>query len=693
MRVGKKLCPQGGSRGYCRSVFNRLAHATSPYLLQHRDNPVDWWEWGSDAFEEAAERDVPVLLSVGYSACHWCHVMAHESFEDDETAAFLNERFVSIKVDREERPDVDRIYMDAVTATTGHGGWPMTVFLTPDAKPFYAGTYFPKEPRQGMPSFMDVVHAVDDAWRDNRDDMVDRSLDITRLLAARTTASAVLPSEGAMEMAVDAIAATFDPTYGGFGRAPKFPQPSTLEYLLRFSVLRPNTDRGRNARAMVVTTLDHLSRGGIYDHLDGGFARYSVDERWLVPHFEKMLYDNALLARLFLRAWQATGERWMEETARGTLDYLARDMMDPSGGIHSAEDADAEGIEGAFAVWSWQELVDILGEDIDVAAAIYGATPQGNFEGANILRLSGHLADLAPTLGLTPGELRDAKARIDEHLRRHRSLRVRPDRDDKVVTAWNGMALRAFAEAGAVLRSEDYLSVAGGIARYLTETAMVDGRLLRSWRKGRNGPEGFCDDYAAAAIGLFALYQATGEEQWYRSAEELTRKMIELFADEEGGFYATAADAEQLIARPKNTHDNPTPSDNALAAEALATLAAYTGEPEVYALVERTIQSIGPSLSTHPWAHGSLLGVWLASPMREVAIVGPPARRRPFVDVVWEEFRPDTVVAQGSGSVSVVPLLAGRGPGDGALAYVCRDFVCDLPAESAGNLRSQLGGG
>jgi len=654
---------------------------------------VDWWEWGSNAFEEAAERDVPVLLSVGYSACHWCHVMAHESFEDDETAAFLNERFVSIKVDREERPDVDRIYMDAVTATTGHGGWPMTVFLTPDAKPFYAGTYFPKEPRQGMPSFMDVLHAVDNAWRVNRDDMVDRSVNITRLLAAQTTASAVLPSEGAMEMAVDAIAGTFDPTYGGFGRAPKFPQPSTLEFLLRFSVLRPDTDRGRNARAMVVATLDHLSRGGIYDHLDGGFARYSVDVRWLVPHFEKMLYDNALLARLFLRAWQATGERWMEETARETLDYLARDMMDPSGGIHSAEDADAEGIEGAFAVWGWQELVDILGDDIDVAATIYGATPDGNFEGANILHLSERVADLARPLGLSGDELRGVKTRIDDRLRRHRSERVRPDRDDKVVTAWNGMALRAFAEAGGVLRSEDYLSVARRIAGFLTETATVEGRLLRSWRKGRNGPDGFCDDYAAAALGLFALYQATGEEQWYCRAEELTRTMVELFADEDGGFYATSADAEQLIARPKNTHDNPTPSDNALAAEALATFAAYTGDPEVYELVERTIQSIGPSLSTHPWAHGSLLGVWLASPMREVAIVGPPARRRPLVDVVWEEFRPDTVVAQGSGSVSVVPLLDGRGPGDGALAYVCRDFVCDLPTESAGNLRSQLGGG
>ena len=683
----------GGRHGYCRLMSNRLAHATSPYLLQHRDNPVAWWEWGSDAFVEAAERDVPVLLSVGYSACHWCHVMAHESFEDDETAQFLNERFVSIKVDREERPDVDRIYMDAVTATTGHGGWPMTVFLTPDAKPFYAGTYFPKEPRQGMPSFMELLHAIDDAWRSNRDDLVGRSEDITRLLATQTTASAILPSEGAMGLAVDAIAATFDGTHGGFGRAPKFPQPSTLEYLLRFSVLRPDSNRAGTARTMVVATLDHLSRGGIYDHLDGGFARYSVDERWLVPHFEKMLYDNALLARLFLHAWQATGEPWMEVTARGTLDYLARDMLDPSGGIHSAEDADAEGVEGAFAVWGWRELEDILGEDMDLAAAIYGAAPTGNFEGANILNLPERLADVARTLDVSEDELRRAKSRIDDQLRRHRSKRVRPDRDDKVVSAWNGLALSAFAEAGAVLRDDNYVSVARGIAGFLTETAMVDGRLLRSWRRGRNGPDGFCDDYAAAALGLFALYQATGEEQWYRSAEQLTRTMVELFADEDGGFFATAADAEELIARPKNTHDNPTPSDNALAAEALATLAAYTGETDLLALLERTIQSVGPSLSTHPGAHGSLLGVWLASPMREVAIVGTPEHRLPLVDVVREQFRPDTVVAHGSGSASGVPLLDGRGPGERAMAYVCRGFVCDLPTDSADELRVQLDGG
>jgi uncharacterized protein len=673
-------------------VPNRLADAASPYLLQHQDNPVDWWEWGSDAFDEAARRDVPVVLSVGYSACHWCHVMAHESFEDDETAAFLNAHFVSVKVDREERPDVDRIYMDAVTATTGHGGWPMTVFLTPDGKPFFAGTYFPKVPRQGMSSFVDVLAAINEAWLHRRDDLIGRSEQITRLISQPSNASSMLPSDGALDLAVDAIAATFDATFGGFGRAPKFPQASTLEYLLRFAVLRPESDRAPLALSMVATTLDHLARGGIHDHLDGGFARYSVDERWLVPHFEKMLYDNALLARLYVRAWQVTGEAWMAQTARSTLDYLARDMLDPEGGLHAAEDADADGVEGAFALWTWEELGDVLGADLALAAAVYGASPGGNFEGANILHLAEPVGEIAARIDLDEPELILAKQRIDDRLRARRDTRVRPGLDDKVVTAWNGLALRAFAEAGAVLREQRYLSLARRIATFLTETAMPDGGLLRSWRAGRAGPGAFCEDFAAAALGLFALYQATGEERWYIEAERLVREMIERFEDAAGGFFSTASDAEDLIARPKNTHDNPTPSDNALAAEALATLAAYTGDSDVYGRFEGTVRSIGPSLSTHPWAHGSVLGAWLAAPMREVAVVGAPDDRRPLVDVVWARFRPDTVVAQGDGTETAVPLLAHRGAGDSGRAYVCRDFVCELPAESPAALRAQLGG-
>ena len=571
---------------------NHLSNASSPYLLQHADNPVDWWEWGDDAFAEAAERDVPVLLSVGYSACHWCHVMAHESFEDEDTARYLNDRFVSIKVDREERPDVDRIYMDAVTATTGRGGWPMTVFLTPGAKPFYAGTYFPNEQRHGMPSFMDVLRAIDDAWAHRRDGLISRSDEITRHISDRSTVSVIAPSPGQIELAVDAIAATFDPSHGGFGRAPKFPQPSTLEFLLRFGVLRPDSDRASKALAIVETTLDHMARGGIYDHLEGGFARYSVDDRWLVPHFEKMLYDNALLARLYLRAWQVMRRPWMLETARETLDYLARDMIDVSGGIHSAEDADAEGREGSFAVWTWDELVEVLGPDLETGATLYGASPEGNFEGSNILHLPKSVADVAEQVGVAESDLRDQKLRIDGLLRDRRSLRVRPDRDDKVVTAWNGHALRAFAEAGAILGDDRYVSVAERIATFLTGPVLNDDRLLRSWRQGTGGPNGFCDDYAASAIGLFALYQTTGEEGWYQHAEHLTRVMIDRFGDDAGGFFATAVDAAPLISRPRNVHDNPTPSDNALAAEALSILAAFSGDAETYGRFERTVGSV-----------------------------------------------------------------------------------------------------
>jgi uncharacterized protein YyaL (SSP411 family) len=669
---------------------NHLDEASSPYLLQHADNPVDWWEWGSEAFGEAAKRDVPILLSVGYSACHWCHVMAHESFEDEVTALYLNDRFVSIKVDREERPDVDRIYMDAVTATTGRGGWPMTVFLTPDAKPFYAGTYFPNVRRHGMPSFLEVLRAIDDAWTHRRDGLISQSDEITRRISDRSTVSVVAPSLGEIELAVDAIAATFDPSNGGFGRAPKFPQPSTLEFLLRFGVLRQDSDRSSIALAMVETTLDHMARGGIYDHLEGGFARYSVDDRWLVPHFEKMLYDNALLARLYLRAWQALGQPWMLATARETLDYLAGDMLDPAGGIHSAEDADADGREGSFAVWTWDEFAEVLGPDLDAGAALYGATPEGNFEGANILHLPLPMADAAVQLGIAESAVRDLKRRVDDLLRDRRSVRIRPDRDDKVVTAWNGFALRAFAEAAAILGSERYLAVAERIAAFLTGPVLRGDRLLRSWRHDKGGPDGFCDDYAASAIGLFALYQATGEERWYLHAERLTRVMIDRFGDDSGGFFATAVDAAPLIARPKNVHDNPTPSDNALAAEALAILAAYTGSDEVYGWFERTVGSVGPSLSTQPWAHGHMLGVWMANPATEIALVGEPIARKPFLDVAWERFRPGAIVAAGDGKASAVPLLDGRTASGGARAFVCRGFVCDLPAESPGELRDQL---
>jgi uncharacterized protein YyaL (SSP411 family) len=459
---------------------NRLANATSPYLLQHQDNPVDWHEWGDDAFAEAREREVPVILSVGYATCHWCHVMAHESFEDDETAEFMNEHFVSIKVDREERPDVDRVYMDAVTAMTGRGGWPMTVFLTPDAKPIFAGTYFPKETFGQHPSLMDVMTAVLDAWNTNRSGALEQADQITSVITQIDTNVGYLPVMGNLERAVTTLSSQFDRKHGGFGRAPKFPQEPTLEFLLRMAALRPDTESGTAATSMLTHALTAMADGGIYDHLTGGFARYSVDSQWVIPHFEKMLYDNAQLARLYLRAWQATGIDRFRDVAVDVLDYLDTTMADPSGGLHSAEDADSEGVEGKFAVWTWNELGEVLGGDRKLAAAIYGATPAGNFEGANNLHRLTDLGVVMETTGLTTAEIASARESIDERLRAIRGRRVPPGRDDKIVSAWNGLALRSFAEAAAILDDERYLQRARSIAAFLVTEASPDGALVRS---------------------------------------------------------------------------------------------------------------------------------------------------------------------------------------------------------------------
>ncbi|MEN8114133.1 MAG: thioredoxin domain-containing protein [Actinomycetota bacterium] len=648
-------------------MSNRLADAASPYLLQHKDNPVDWHEWGDDAFAEARDTDRPILLSIGYSACHWCHVMAHESFEDPATAEFLNTHFVSIKVDREERPDVDRIYMDAVTALVGQGGWPLTAFLTPDGEPFFGGTYFPKDQLHGRASFMDVLAAISDAWRTRRDELVRQAARLAGAVRGAVPVAHELPDETAMLNAVASLSGSFDSEHGGFGRAPKFPQAPTLELVMRTAAFGgPGADY---ALGMLDVTLTRMARGGIYDHLDGGFARYSVDREWVVPHFEKMLYDNALLSRTYLRTWQLTSNDLFLSVATETLDYLLTDMHDPAGGFHSAEDADSEGVEGKFYVWSWEELGDVLGRDREAVVDIYGATPGGNFEGTNILVRSDEPFDP------------DEKAHIDQLLRNRRRTRVRPGLDDKVVTAWNGLAMRAFAEAGTVLGEQRYTDAAVGIAAFLSAQFKEQGKLLRSWRHGRPGPAGFCDDYAAAAIGLFTLYQATGDPQWYEFAERLTREMIERFGDPDGGFFATAHDAEALIARPKNVQDNPTPSDNALAAEALLMLAAYTGESELWARFENTVRSTTAVMARHPAFAGQTAALWITylHGLKEVAVVDAAHLEA----VVWERFRPEVVLATGGS----VPLLSEREPGK---AYVCRNMVCDLPATTVEALREQL---
>ena len=692
---GTTPVPFAPGHAYGSSMPNRLALATSPYLLQHADNPVEWYEWGDDAFAAAALTDRPVLLSVGYSACHWCHVMAHESFEDEATAGYMNDHFVNVKVDREERPDVDRIYMDAVTAMSGHGGWPMTVFTTPDGRPFFAGTYFPKERLHGRSSFLDVMSAVTDAWDNQRDELVEQADKVTAAIRRALPSTSGVPSESDLERAVVLIESQFDTEHGGFGGAPKFPQAPTLELLMRIAALDRSGAAGRAALTMLTKSLDEMRRGGIYDQLGGGFARYSVDRVWLVPHFEKMLYDNALLARVYLRTWQLTGIEDLLTTARETLDYLLGDLADPEGGIHSAEDADSEGVEGKFYMWTWDELGEALGHDRDLAASIYGASEEGNFEGSNILFLPSPLATLAGELEMTADELAERKKSIDDRLLEVRSGRVRPGLDDKVVTAWNGLALRAFAEAGAVLGEDRYLAAARGIAEFLTTEAWPDGGPVRSWRRGTRGVAGFADDFAAAAIGLYTLYQATGELRWYEKAEELVTALVSGFADPEGGFFATAAGRGQLIARPKNLQDNPTPSDNALAAEALTIHAAYNGDSEAAALVEGIVRAAGVIIQQSPSFAGHLLAVWatVLSGVREVAVVAPADTLSVLTNVVWEEFRPDVVLASANDGTTTVPLLAERTAGARGRAYVCRDFVCDLPAESPEQLRDQLGVG
>ncbi len=673
-------------------MTNRLAAASSPYLLQHKDNPVHWYEWGEDAFAAARLLDRPVLLSVGYATCHWCHVMAHESFEDEATADYMNTHFVNIKVDREERPDIDRIYMDAVQAMTGHGGWPMTVFLTPQGEPFFAGTYFPKAARGHHPSFRAVMEAIVDAWMRRRVELDEQARRLTEAVRAHIPPAADSPDRAVVSAALHALQRGFDEEWGGFGGAPKFPQAPTLELLMRAAALRVGDEAGA-ARRMLAATLDAMDAGGIHDHLGGGFSRYSVDRRWLVPHFEKMLYDNALLARVYLRSWQLLDDLRYRDVAISTIEYMLRDLGDPGGGFHSGEDADSEGEEGAFYVWSWDELSDVLGPDLAPIAALLGASEGGNFEGSNVLHRPATVEEVAERFAIEPAELALRLATGIDLLRARRRQRVRPSVDDKVVTAWNGLALRTLAEAAAVLDEDRYLDAAVGLAEFTERELLRDGRLVRTWRAGTSGPHGFCDDYGAMAVGLLTLYQVAGDVRWFELGAHLVTTAMELFSDPAGGFFNTPHDGEDLIARPKNLMDNPTPSDNALMAEALQMLLSLTGEAEFERALTATFRAAGRLMDQYPTAVGhaiAVLATTLAEP-KEIAIVGPDELRRPFDAVVWSAFRPDCHVASGKGPTHEVPLLRDRSAPSGAvLAYVCRSFVCDLPATTPDELTARL---
>jgi uncharacterized protein YyaL (SSP411 family) len=617
---------------------NRLARETSPYLLQHADNPVDWYAWSDEALGRARAEDRPILLSIGYSACHWCHVMAHESFEDTATARLMNERFVNVKVDREERPDLDAVYMDAVVALTGQGGWPMTVFLTPEGAPFYGGTYYPPEPRHGLPSFRQVLVAVSDAYRERRDDVASQGQALVESLArtARQEPSPEPLTDALLAEAAAGLRRSFDPQWGGFGRAPKFPPAPVLEYLLR-----------RGELDMVTRTLDGMAAGGMYDLLGGGFHRYSVDERWLVPHFEKMLYDNALLASTYLHAWLATGVERYRGVTEQTLDYALRELALPEGAFASAQDADTEGVEGLTFTWTTEE-----GAPADALEP---------FEhGRSILR------------GSLPDETR---ARLFEL----RERRPKPARDDKAVASWNGLLLAALAEAGRRLERADYLVAGERLADFLLGPLSSAGRPHRTFNAGRAKGTGYLEDYADIAYGLAELHVATGELRWLREARRLALLAVELFADEErGGFYLSPSDGEQLVTRTKNLDDNPTPSGNSMLAFVLLRLARLYGDDELERRAVSVLRLVAPFIPRAPTAFGwALCGLDLhLSPPREIAVIGSPddevARR---VLAGWD---PRTVVAFGPSEE--VPLLAGKGFVDGKpAAYVCERFACQAP--------------
>ncbi|MFG3583688.1 thioredoxin domain-containing protein [Streptomyces sp. NPDC047990] len=674
--------------------MNRLAGVTSPYLLQHADNPVHWWPWEPEAFEEARRRDVPVLLSVGYSACHWCHVMAHESFEDEATAAYLNEHFVSIKVDREERPDVDAVYMEAVQAATGQGGWPMTVFLTPEAEPFYFGTYFPPAPRHGMPGFRQVLEGVHGAWSERREEVAEVAEKIVRDLAGREMGFGDdrVPGEEELAGALLGLTREYDAARGGFGGAPKFPPSMVVEFLLRHHA-RTGSE---GALQMARDTCERMARGGIYDQLGGGFARYSVDREWVVPHFEKMLYDNALLCRVYAHLWRATGSELARRVALETADFMVRELRTAEGGFASALDADSDDgsgrhVEGAYYVWTPAQLREVLGDDAEPAARYFGVTDEGTFEeGSSVLQLP-------QQEGVFDGE-RMAEAR--RLLLAARSERPAPGRDDKVVAAWNGLAVAALAETGAYFDRPDLVEAAIGAADLLVRLHLDDrARLTRTSRDGRAGANaGVLEDYADVAEGFLALAAVTGEGVWLEFAGFLLDHVLAQFTDpESGALYDTASDAEQLIRRPQDPTDNATPSGWNAAAGALLSYAAHTGSEPHRAAAERAlgvVKALGPRAPRFVgW--GLAVAEALLDGPREVAVVGPAdhSMTQALHRTALLGTAPGAVVAVGDAGSDELPLLADRPLVDGEpAAYVCRDFTCDAPTTDPGRLRSALGG-
>jgi uncharacterized protein YyaL (SSP411 family) len=673
-------------------MANRLANENSPYLLQHAHNPVEWYPWGREALEKARNENKVIFLSIGYAACHWCHVMAHESFEDPATAAVMNEYFINIKVDREERPDLDGIYMGAVVAMTGQGGWPMSVFLTPEGEPFFGGTYFPPVRRHNMPAFREVLSSVQRAWTNDHQEIIASGRKITDYLktSSMITSETETLHPGFPEEAAFNLAQSYDWKTGGWGNAPKFPQPMAIEFLLRRAA------RGdKLARDIAVHVLKSMAQGGMYDLIGGGFARYSTDTHWLVPHFEKMLYDNAQLARVYLFAYLLTGNPTFRRVTEATLDFMQREMLHPAGGFYSSLDADSEGEEGKYYVWSTQEIQALLSDetDFELCRQAYHLTANGNFEGRHILQQTRSDEELGEQFHLSPGEIRARLQRINQTLLDARQHRVRPGTDDKVLTSWNALALLAFAEAARYLKRSDYLAVAIRNAAFVKDQLFKDQRLLRSWREGVARQDAFLEDHAALILALLALYQSTFDNSWFQFAYRLTTQMVEAFPDPQGGFFDTRHDTEAVLVRPKDIQDNATPCGSSLATRALQHMSAFTGNTTWSDTADAMLASIQAAARRYPTAFANWLCAadFAFSDVLEIAVVGESSQTQTqdLLASIWKQFRPNVVVAAGKQPIDpeAPPFLFDRLMLDGQpAAYVCRNFICKLPVTSPAKL-------
>jgi uncharacterized protein len=682
-----------------KKYTNRLISETSPYLLQHARNPVDWYPWGEEAFEKARAEDKPLLVSIGYSACHWCHVMEHESFENEEIARIMNEHFVNIKIDMEERPDVDQIYMNFVQLTTGHGGWPMNVFVTPDKIPFFGGTYFPPTPRRNMPSWPQILMSVADAYKNKREELMRSASDILgemRRLGVTDASGAGALSLDQTDAAFLGFTRSFDAKNGGFGGAPKFPPSMSLEFLLRYY----RRTKNEKALAMVAQTCTKMAEGGIYDQLGGGFHRYSVDAVWLVPHFEKMLYDNAQLARVYLHVFQITKDEFYRRVAVEILEYVRREMFDAgTGGFYSTQDADSEGVEGKFFVWTPEEIENILGaRDAQIFNFYYDVSEEGNFEERNILNVNYTIEATAEALKISEDELKATLERGREKLFAEREKRVKPFRDEKILTAWNGLMLAAFAEASAILDSSEYLEIARRNAEFILRNLQKNGYLLRTYKDGRAKLNAYLEDYANFADALGELYQVSGEIKYLREAKRLADLMIAEFWDEDGGgFFFTANNHEELIVRNKDFFDNATPSGNSVAADVLLKLARLLGDEKYERLAVTVLRLVAPQIRRYPNGFGRALAAleFYLTPTREIVVIGE--KGNDLEREIWREYLPHKVVVlsgdeeTAAADADFIPLLQGRKMIDGrATAYVCENFTCHKPVTTTGELREQL---